>query len=485
MLRLKHKFCLLLFFIGIFSGSVAMAQPDGDSSLQKLSPKFVEEVSKKADRIDKKLERKTAKMLSGLQREEARLQRKLSVKDSQAAQAVFGNATETYKKLQEKLSIAGVAKNYIPHFDSLVTSLDFLDKHGELISQAKEIKDKVKEAIDKTNALKGQLQKAEDVKQFLKERKEYLKQQLEKFGMVKDLKRINKEAYYYQQQVKEYVAIIKDPKKAEKKALELLSRTKLFQDFFKKNSTLASLFRMSGDPNDPAYIASLQGLQTRAQVNNLIQQQIQSAGPGGMQQLQQQVQNAQNQLNQWKTKILSRFPQGSGSSDDIMPEGFRPNSQKTKSFLQRLELGTNIQTQKATSFFPVTSDIGLSLGYRINDRSVIGLGGSFKMGWGRGWEHIRLSGEGVGLRSFIDVKIKGGLWISGGYELNYKSAFRRMQVLKDLNAWQRSGLVGLSKTIPIKTKFFRQTRFQFLWDFMSRQNTPATQQFIFRTGYNF
>jgi hypothetical protein len=50
-----------------------------------------------------------------------------------------------------------------------------------------------------------------------------------------------------------------------------------------------------------------------------------------------------------------------------MPE-FKPNTQKTKSFLKRLEYGANFQTQKATNFFPAVSDLGLSLGYKFSDK---------------------------------------------------------------------------------------------------------------------
>jgi hypothetical protein len=187
-------------------------------------------------------------------------------------------------------------------------------------------------------------------------------------------------------------------------------------------------------------------------------------------------------MNELKNKI-SKF--GGGSSDDIMPEGFKPNGEKTKSFLKRLEVGTNIQTQKASSFFPTTSDVGLSVGYKLNDKSIIGVGASYKMGLGRGWNAIKFTSEGVGLRSYIDWKIKGSLWISGGYEMNYKAAFSDFIQLKDMSGWQRSGLIGLSKSVPVKSKFFKKTKMQLLWDFLSYEQRPRTQPIIFRIGYNF
>ncbi|MBL0335906.1 MAG: hypothetical protein IPP73_11580 [Chitinophagaceae bacterium] len=292
---------------------------------------------------------------------------------------------------------------------------------------------------------------------------------------------MNKQVYYYSQQLNEFRVMLKDPKKAVKKAMAILSKTKLFQDFMRKNSLLARLFRLPGDPSDPANSISLTGLQTRVQVNALIQQQIASGGPNAQAQFQQNVQAAQSQLNQLKSQMM-RF--GSGNSDDIMPEGFKKNDQKTKAFLKRLEYGTNIQSQRASNFFPVTSDIGLSIGYKLNDHSIIGIGASYKLGWGRDFRHISLSSQGLGLRSYIDIKLKGSFWISGGYEQNYKSAFSDFAVLKDRNAWQTSGLIGLSKQMSLKTKLFKKTKIQLLWDFMSYGQIPRAQPIIFRINYN-
>ncbi|MBK9570511.1 MAG: hypothetical protein IPO53_11785 [Chitinophagaceae bacterium] len=124
----------------------------------------------------------------------------------------------------------------------------------------------------------------------MKQRKQFLKEQLSKFGFAKELKKLNKQVYYYFQQINEYKAILNDPGKIEWKGIDLLSKTKFFQEFMRKNSMLASLFRIPETPNDPAYIASLAGLQTRAQVNSLIQKQIQSAGPNAYAAFWQQMQ---------------------------------------------------------------------------------------------------------------------------------------------------------------------------------------------------
>jgi hypothetical protein len=52
-------------------------------------------------------------------------------------------------------------------------------------------------------------------------------------------------------------------------------------------------------------------------------------------------------------------------------------------------------------------------------------------------------------------------------------------------SWQQSGLIGLSKIISVKTKFFKKTRLQLLWDFLSYEQVPKAQPIKFRVVYNF
>jgi len=462
----------------------AFNQEKRDSILiQKIPETYLDAINKKAENLTQDLDKKSKKVLFKIQKEEAKLQKKLARIDSLVSNDVFKNAEDKYKQLQNKINGSQSLSHYIPCLDTLATSLKFLDQNPECLSNIKDAKEKLGEASSKLKELQTKLQNAEDIKQFLRERREYLKQQLERFGLAKDLKKINKEVYYYSQQLNEYKEILKDPKKIEKKAIELLSKTKLFQDFMKKNSMLASLFRMPVDnPNDPAYLASLAGLQTRSQVNSLIQNQIATGGPGAQQQFSQNLQSAQSQLQQLKDKVNKW---GGGSSDDIMPNGFKPNNQKTKSFWKRIEFGTNMQSQKASSLFPAMSDIGLSAGYKLNDKSLIGFGASYKMGWGSGWNNIRITHQGIGIRSFVDWKVKGSFWISGGFEQNYKSEIRSIDQLRDQSAWQQSGLLGISKIVSVRSKMFKKTKIQLLWDFLSYEQVPRSQPILFRIGYNF
>ena len=188
------------------------------------------------------------------------------------------------------------------------------------------------------------------------------------------------------------------------------------------------------------------------------------------------MQAAQSELQQLKDKI-SKY----GSADADIPN-FKPNDQKTKTFLQRLEYGMNIQFGSSNNLFPATSDIALTLGYKLNTNGTIGFGASYKIGLGSGWDNIKFSSQAIGLRSYIDWKVGRKFYVSGGYEQNYNTGFRNIEQLKNYAAWQTSGLVGISKKMQIRGK--KNEKFQVMYDFFCYRHVPITQPFVFRTGFS-
>lgn len=469
----------ILVRIGLLFCLFCIQTAYGQDSISRLPDTYLSQLSTRMNRLEDRLDKKSEKALHALRKEEEKLRRRLTRLDSNKAAQVFSSAREKYKALEQKLQDPGKFSGYIPLLDSLKTSLHFLERYPDLLKGINNNNKQLSGAMSRISQLETELQKAEAIKAFLKERRQYLEQQLQGLGFARELKRINKQAYYYAAQVGEYKELLNDPGKIERKALELLSKTKAFKDFMKKHSQLASLFRLPGEEVDPA---SLQGLQTRASVSALIREQISSGGPGAEALVRENIQAAQAQLSGLKNKAAGLGQGSFGSAGDGELPDFKPNTQKTKSFLKRLELGTDLQTQKGSNYFPITSDIGLSLGYKLNDKSLIGLGASYKVGLGTGWNHIAISHQGLGLRSFVDYKLKGSLFLSGGYEQNYRSGFRSIDQLKDYSAWQSSGLLGLSKKYKVSKKL--KGEMKILWDFLSYQQVPRTQSILFRIGYS-
>jgi predicted metal-dependent hydrolase len=478
--RFFHTRLLLALLLLCNSTLISLAQSEPEQQVipnPKITEKYIAVVTKKSDKISADIDKQTEKYLNRLQKQEEKLQKKLAKIDSLAAHNVFADAGAKYQELQngiksksEKL-LRGTGM-YIPWLDTASSSLKFLQTNqltGKLPVNAAQITG----ALNKVRELENQLKQAENIKQFIRERKDYLRQQLSRYDLGSGLKNYSKEAYYYTQQINEYKAALDDPEKMERKALSLLMKIPAFEKFMSEHSFLAGLFTIPED-----YATNMAGLQTQSQVQDILQSRFTTMGPNAQADVQQSLGAAQSEL----TKLRNQFP-SSGSTGDL-PD-FKPKEQKTKTFLQRLEYGTNLQTVRSNYFFPTTTDLALSVGYKLSDKNIAGIGASYKMGWGKDIRHIAISSEGIGFRSFIDINLKKSFYLSGGFEYNYQQPFYTIYQINNLNKWQQSGLLGISKIVSLKTKFFKKTKLQVLWDMLSYRQIPQTQAIKFRVGYSF
>ena len=469
-----------LFILLLFSSLVSFSQ-DVDSSTQtalQLPKNYYSKIDKKLTSVNDQLTKKSLKYLAKFKRQEKRIQQKLQ---KLHPELIATDATEKYTELSQKIrsKTGGLMKivggEYVPNIDSLGVSLSFL-------KQFNGISDKANAPLNSFNLLQNNLQESDKIKAFIAERKEQIKELLSKYthlpaGLKNEYSKLNKTAYYYSAQVKEYKEMLKDPDKIERKALSILNQLPAFQKFMKEHSLLGNLFRI---PANYGTAQALQGLQTTSQVQQLITGRI-GSGPNAVAMLQSQMQAAQGELNKFKDKLNSL---GGGSGDMEMPD-FKPNEQKTKPFLQRLEYGSNIQTTRGSYGFPTTTDLGLTVGYKLNNKSTIGIGASYKQGWGRDIQHIHLTPEGLGVRSYFEYKLKKSFYATGGFEYNYQQPFNSLQQLNRPDIWQQSGLIGMSKVVDIKSKMFKKTKVQLLWDFLSYEQPIRTQPLKFRVGYDF
>ena len=495
---MKKYFLIPLISICLLICEVTRAQ-DKESVVDKIidfPTTFFNKVNSKYSNLEDKLTKQTEKYLQRLKNKEKKMKRKLAKTDSAKAEQTFGDIDGQYDKMiaainQDSLPVKRGSGAYMPMVDSVKTSLAFLNQNSGVLSQSKDVQDKVKGSLSQVNQMQGKLQQADQVKAFIQQRKQQIKESLGNIanlpkGLANDYTGFQKEVYYYSAQLKEYKDMLNDPDKMVQKGLSLLNKLPAYTNFMKQNSQLASLFRLPDNYGTPQALA---GLQTRTQVQQQIQNQIAGGGPNAQQMVQQNIQAAQAQLNTLKDKLNKLGGSGGGGSDMDVPD-FKPNNQRIKSFWQRLEYGSNIQTAK-NNFFPTTTDFGLSVGYKLNDKNTIGIGASYKMGWGQDIKHISITNQGMGLRSYIDIKLKGSFYLSGGLEYNYQpitsDSLNTNTVMhwNEISSWSKSGLIGVTKIVSIKSKFFKKTKLQLLFDFLSYQQVPRTQPIKFRVGYNF
>ena len=450
--------------------------------------RFVTRIQGRTATLDKQLTRATGKWMQRIAKHEARLKKKLYRIDSAAATRLFSSTGDDYAELSNRLkSDTGgnprpPSGEYLAHADSARVSLSFLQQQPQLLSSGNRYEQmrSLSGSIAQLQQLQAKMQDADEIQTYIQQRKAQIKQSIGQYlqsgSLAAEYRGLNEDLYYYTQQVQQYKDMLNDPDKMEKQALAILDKLPAFREFMKNNSQLSSLFGMPANLGTPQ---GLVGLQTRSQLQQMVQGQITAGGASGMASLQDNLQAAQSQLDQYKKK-LSDLGAGGGNVD--IPD-FKPNDQKTRSFLKRLVLGTNLQTTQASNYFPATTDLGMSLGYKLNGNNTVGIGASYKMGWGRGFNHIALSSQGAGLRSFLDIRIKGSISATGGLEYNYATAFSSLQQIRHLDDWTRSGLIGLSKTVSMKTRVFKNTNIQLLWDFLSYQQVPKTQPILVRVGY--
>jgi hypothetical protein len=434
--------------------------------------------------IEDKLVRQTQKSLQRLAKQEERLKRKLSRKDTAAANALFGRSAEIYSRLQRAIqssdSLVSTKKagDYIPEFDSVKTMLGFLEQNPQAL--AGKGTQQLKEAASAATSVSNKLKQVAEIKKLLKNRKNFLSGQLDKYGLSAQMKKINKEFYYYNQYIQQYKALLNDPSRIEQTALSVLNKIPAFKEFAQKNSFLAALFPSS---NDLAFNAAgalppiIPGLQTRAQTGQLVSENMLTAATGGGTQdiFSQPLGNIRQELSKLKSKSSS------WDENAEMPN-FKPNEMKTRSFWGKLEPGFNFQFGKSVSQLPSTADIGAQVAYKFHQNGSFGIGTAYKLGFGD-IRRVAFSHQGISARSFFDYKLKGSFFANAGFEYNYNAAFKDLEQLKDYSAWQSSALAGLSKKYKLSKKF--KGNLVLLYDFLHKQHSPNTQAFVFRFGYNF
>ena len=425
-----------------------------------------------------------------MRQKEARLQNDLPTKDSLKTQQLFAGSAQEYGKLEAgvKQPVAGLGQwqvsysKYIPGIDSMRTSLNFMIQNGASIPGLPVGKlQQLQVLSERLKVLQAKLQSADEAEAYIRQREQQLKDQLMQYGLGKKLLRLNKEAYYYQQELTQYKDIFHNQQKLQETILSIARRIPAFQAFWQKYSILAQLFPT---PANLGTTAALDGLQTNAMITTLIQQKLGSGAAASVETNagspipQQYLDNARGQIEVAKDKASNA---GATNSNTIVPD-FKPDQQHGKSLWQRLAYGFNMQTHAATGYLPAITDIGLQLGLKVSDKIQIGIGGSYKVGAGT-LKCMRLSNEGVSTRSYVDIRTKGSIWITGAWEDNYMQSFKSLQDLhRNVSVWQRSALLGLTKKFKVGK---REGNMQLLYDFMAGQVLPRSSPLNFRVGYTF
>lgn len=444
--------------------------------------KLIRESNKKSAYVEKSVVRKTTKYIRHLQKMEIRLYKQLYKIDSANAKNLFANDPhQQYASILNKMdTVTGGSGKftgvYHPYVDSLQGMLGFLKKNPVANGLSQE---DISKSLKQLGVMQDKLQYADQTSEFIRQRKDLIKQYLSQYthipsGIKDTYEKYNRDLYYYNTQIKEYKDMLDNPDKALKAALTAFNKVPAFKSFMQQNSLLAGIF---GSTATPGAIPSIEGLATRDQIQSIIGGQIAGGGTDASSVLSRNIRSARQELDRLQDKILVN---GQGNNGADLPDNFRVNTHKGKSFLKRLEYDCNIQHAPATSLLPATSSIGLSAGYKLRDNISTGIGIAYQLGLGKDIDHFQLSNQGVGLRSYVNIKAKRSIWITACFEENYIHRFYGIQSLRRLNLWQESALVGLTKKFNLGKK---ENNIQLLYDLLVSKQHPRTQPLKFRVGY--
>jgi hypothetical protein len=431
----------------------------------------------KIKKYNQQITNKTEKTVERLSKWETKIKKLVEKADPEAAKRLFGNNQLTFNTLLQKIREGkGIAEGYTAKYDAytdrLQSSIKYLGEEKRKVDN--QYLQRAEQASRDLKNLSSTVAGSEYLQDLIRERKKQLMNEAVKYiGKSRYLTKINKEGYYYTEALRNYKEVFNDSKKTEELVIKALQGIPAFRDFASQNSPLSGLFTSSSSfPVTLGSVPIVNGLAPRSSVQQFIAASMPSVNPSSvMQQIQQQASGITSNLEDKKKE------ESKGGED------FIPNSQRSKPFWKRLEATTDLQFGRSVNYLPVTVNIGANLGYRLNDRSSIGIGMSYMLGLGNGWQHIKLSNEGIGFRTYLRWMLNKGWDMQGGSEWNYMASFKNINELKNANPWQRSALLGIGKNYRVGKKIKGSIRL--FYDFLNRKNEPQTHPFIFRFGYGF
>ena len=483
-MKIFYMFMMLSFFLCAFlipfsvigQKNTQFSAIDSLLVLNELDPDRIEEEAYKTySFIERRLKTANEKFLSQFEKQQEKMRKRLMKMDSSKALLLFNNAEGKLQMTSTRIGQATEkATSVMQQFsavDELNISAGFIRKIRAGSSGLVTGMGKLKELKIKLAGLHNEMERAEVIKQYINERQQLLKEQLGGFNMGKHFDRINHQASAYRQLIKDYRQILNEPGRLEQLATEKLRKIPAFNDFFSRHSALASLF-----PQKSEIVNVSQGMQTVETAGLLLSNRLSGGAEGVVQAVTGQIQQIQKSFNDLLRK-------STGNANTLEMPGYGPEKLKSKTFLQRIELGANVQFIRPRGIFPQTADVALQAGYKFSKKGTVGFGIAYRLGMGQGFDKINFTSEGLGIRSFADFKLKGNIFINGGFEQNYNSSFKQFEELKNNGSWTGSALLGLSKKIKGPKKL--TSNIQLLYNFLHRNTVPGSQPILFRTGFNF
>lgn len=443
-------FCLLNFFT---------ANAQEETVLIQQSNRYIDLKAKSLAKLNVRLERQQKRLLKKLTRREQRFAAKLKQKDSVAYDR-YSHQRLSYDSIQ-KLSqpdsamLAKTAVRRNTSIDSLKAIQAFIQNKSSTFNTNTQVPG----SDAKLTQLQSQLNYRNYINELIAQRTNNL-QSIAGSNNIPAFTGIQKQVYYAKQKMNVFKEMEEEPSKAEDQAMEYLQGTEGFDTYMDKAAAGPNSMHNLGANATGADLQKM-GLQTKQQVQAVLQQRFGNNLGGLSQKMGDQIKSFQD-----KTQNINATKQSLQSLRQlkhINKPTFKINPMRGLPFWKRIEKQYNFQTTRATiDGAPAILQLSAMAGYAQSSRLSYGIGVVEATGLGQSWTDLRLSFQGVGFRSYTTWQWQYGIGAYGGYERLYKQAAFNNTTTTDqasapsphsTNTYSESILIGFTKNYHINDKW--------------------------------
>ncbi len=174
------------------------------------------------------------------------------------------------------------------------------------------------------------------------------------------------------------------------------------------------------------------------------------------------------------TKAKKKFPDLESLKDAPKRP---PNPLEGQPFNKRLRLGGNLQVNRQA---PTSIDFSAKLGYLLNPKAQIGIGMAYRFSTGTNFSSFALNDELFSAKLFFDHFIYKSFYLQSVLEWNRTELKDKTDISLGTH-WVQSGFVGLGKEFAISKKL--KGSMSVLYNFLHDEKSPYKKPFVFRVGF--
>lgn len=401
------------------------------------------------------------------------------------AEAMMMDAWYSFNRFENK---CGREKNQGPQrydaaVDTLNVSMQYLSENcAECDGTGKA------EFLRASEALKREMKRTELIQNYISERREFLIQNMHAVpgaeAMLLPL-RINE--VYFSRHIGECKKIFLDKSKWEKKLWSKITGASDFEALMDQHGALAQVHQSPQHSRPSISLTKL--IDEKVQSGSVTEEQSKILSSLLPQNIKDKAKKPQELFETVDAaKVVADSAQvllnDSTKTTEKPEKTWQPDPLKTKRFIDRFSVISNLQFDNRSIFLPASATAALGLQFMYHRNGSIGTALSCIQPMPRinpgSEDSFRIpTATGIGMRIFLDFKLKTAIYLQSGYEINW----RPYENTATIGRWERmpSAMAGLKIKYPAgKTR--TAPTIEFLYDFLHAQTgQPA---FVFRTGVN-